>query len=108
MKTWALVAVAAMGLTACQNDFEEQVEAKDSVVVTFVADSADTRTSVDTSGDTPVFTWDEVENFYVLEQTADTFEAVNTDQFELNKGKAYITAEFAANPGKDSYAYVTV
>ena len=28
MKTWALVAVAAMGLTACQNDFEEQVEGK--------------------------------------------------------------------------------
>lgn len=108
MKTWALVAVAAMGLTACQNDFEEQVEAKDSVVVTFVADSADTRTSVDTSGDTPVFTWDEVENFYVLEQTADTFEAVNTDLFELNEGKAYITAEFAANPGKGEYKYVTI
>ena len=108
MKTWALVAVAAMGLTACQNDFEEQVEAKDSVVVTFVADSADTRTSVDTSGDTPVFTWDEVENFYVLEQTADTFEAVNTDQFELKEGKAHITAEFAANPGKGEYKYVTI
>ncbi len=108
MKTWALVAVAAMGLTACQNDFEEQVEAKDSVVVTFVADSADTRTSVDTSGATPEFTWDVVENFYVLEQTADTFEAVNTDQFELNEGKAYITAEFAANPGKGEYKYVTI
>ncbi len=108
MKTWALIAAAAMGLTACQNDFEEQIEAKDSVVVTFVADSADTRTSVDTSGENPVFTWDESESFFVLEQTADTFEAVNDTTFELVDGKAHISAEFNPNPGKSEYKYVTI
>lgn len=107
MKTLAFVAVAAMGLTACQNDFEEQVEAKDSVVVTFVADSADTRTSVDTSGDTPLFAWGENETFAVLEQT-DALAAANSVTFENKKGKAHISAEFATNEGKDSYSYVTV
>lgn len=108
MKTWALVAVAAMGLTACQNDFEEQVEAKDSVVVTFVADSADTRTSVDTSGeDKPVFAWGDNETFAVLEQTDALAEAISVG-FEKVEDKANITAEFTANPGKDEYSYVTV
>lgn len=107
MKTWALVAVAAMGLTACQNDFEEQVEAKDSVVVTFVADSADTRTSVDTSGEKPEFAWGESETFAVLEQTDALAEATSVT-FEKVDGKAHITAEFATNAGKGSYSYVTV
>ena len=109
MKTWALVAVAAMGLTACQNDFEEQVEAKDSVVVTFVADSADTRTSVDTSGeDKPVFAWGENETFAVLEQTDALAEATSVTFKKNDDGKATITAEFTANPDKESYSYVTV
>ncbi len=107
MKTWALVAVAAMGLTACQNDFEEQVEAKDSVVVTFVADSADTRTSVDTSGATPLFAWGDNETFAVLEQTDALAEATSVT-FEKVDGLATITAEFAVNSGKESYSYVTV
>ena len=71
MKTWALVAVAAMGLTACQNEYDEQIEAHDSVVVTFVADKAESRTSVDTSNlEAPVFAWSENESFAVLEQTS--------------------------------------
>ena len=107
MKTWALVAVAAMGLTACQNDFEEQVEAKDSVVVTFVADSADTRTSVNTEGDTPLFAWGESESFKVLEQTDALAEATSVT-FEKVDGKAHISATFDANEGKDEYKYVTV
>lgn len=107
MKTWALVAVAAMGLTACQNDFEEQVEAKDSVVVTFVADSADTRTSVDTSGEEPKFAWGDDETFAVLEQTDALAEATSVT-FEKVDGKANITAEFPVNEGKDEYSYVTV
>lgn len=107
MKSWALVAVAAMGLTACQNDFEEQIEAKDSVVVTFVADSADTRTSVDTSGDKPVFAWSENETFAVLEQT-DALAAATSVTFTKEDGKAKIAAEFALNDGKDTYSYATI
>ncbi len=108
MKTLVFVAAAAMGLTACQNDFEEQIEAKDSVVVTFVTDSADSRTSVDTSDSTaPVFAWGENETFAVLEQT-DALAEATAVTYENVDGKAEITATFDKNAGKESYQYVTV
>ncbi len=99
-----------MGLTACQNDFEEQIEAKDSVVVTFVADSAESRTSVDTSGDDkPVFSWDADETFAVLEQT-DKLAGATSVEFAKDEesGTATITATFDNNSGKGAYRYVTV
>lgn len=105
-KTLALVA-AAMGLTACQNDFEEQVQVKDSVVVNFVADSAESRTSVDTSGTTPVFSWNAEESFAVLEQTTSLAEATAVEYTKVD-GKANIKATFNANPDKSDYKYVTI
>lgn len=111
MKTWALVAVAAMGLTACQNDIDEQIEVKDSVVVTFVTDSAESRTSVNTEGDKPVFSWDDSgETFKVLEQTNNSFVTATDVVFEKDKesGLATIKATFAANAGKEYYSYVTI
>ena len=107
MKTLALVAVAAMGITACQNDFEEQVQVKDSVVVNFVADSAESRTSVDTSGATPVFSWNAEESFAVLEQTTSLAEATAVEYAKVD-GKANIKATFMANPDKSDYKYVTI
>lgn len=108
MKTLVFVAAAAMGLTACQNDFEEQIEAKDAVVVTFVADSADSRTSVDTSGDKPAFAWAETgETFAVLEQT-DALAEATAVAYAYEDGKAKITATFDNNAGKEPYQYVTV
>ena len=107
MKTLALVAAAAMGLTACQNDFEEQVQVKDSVVVNFVADSAESRTSVDTSGATPVFSWNTEESFAVLEQTTSLAEATTVEYTKVD-GKANIKATFNANPDKAEYKYVTI
>lgn len=107
MKTLALVAAAAMGLTACQNDFEEQVQVKDSVVVNFVADSAESRTSVDTSGATPVFSWNAEESFAVLEQTTSLAEATAVEYTKVD-GKANIKATFMANHDKSDYKYVTI
>lgn len=108
MKSLVFVAAAAMGLTACQNDFEEQIAAKDSVVVTFVTDSADSRTLVDTSDSTaPVFAWGENETFAVLEQT-DALAEATAVTYENVEGKAKITATFDNNAGKESYQYVTV
>lgn len=107
MKTLALVAATAMGLTACQNDFEEQAKVKDSVVVNFVADSAESRTSVDTSGTTPVFSWNEKESFAVLEQTSSLAEATAVE-YTKEDGKANIKATFNANPDKSEYKYVTI
>lgn len=108
MKTLVFVAAAAMGLTACQNDFEEQIEAKDSVVVTFVADSADSRTSVDTTGDVPVFAWAETgETFAVLEQTT-ALATASEFTYTYKDGKAKISATFDNNAGQAEYKYVTV
>ena len=107
MKLWAVVAAAAMGLTACQGNFDEQVGAdvKNSVIVKFVAEEA--RTAVDTSGDTPLFSWDDDETFVVLEQTDDLAESTSVTYAKVD-GKATITAEFDENAGKDEYKYIAI
>lgn len=112
-KSLAVVAVAAMGLVACQNEFDEP-NVNDSnlsqgeVVVSFVADAPTTRTSVDTSSDeAPVFSWDEDEKFAILEQTDALATATNVT-YEKVDGKANITGAFDANEGKGEYKYVTV
>ena len=106
-----LVAVAAMGFVACQNEFDEpnvNQPVADGVVVTFVADEPATRTAVDTSSDeAPVFSWSDNESFAVLEQTDDLTVGSNVT-FEKVDGKANITATFAKNEGKSEYKYVTV
>lgn len=110
MKLLTAVAVAAMGLSACSNEFEDTNKRPNigDVVVTFVADAESTRTSVDTSSDdAPVFSWDENETFAVLEQT-DALAVASNVTYENVDGKAHISAAFASNEGKDSYQYVTV
>lgn len=110
MKLLTAVAVAAMGLSACSNEFEDTNKRPNigDVVVTFVADAEATRTSVDTSSDdAPVFSWDENETFAVLEQT-DALAVASNVTYENVDGKAHISAAFASNEGKDSYQHVTV
>lgn len=110
VKSFILVAAAAMGFTSCQKEIQEEVTVNEGTVqVTFVSGSPETKTSVDTSGeDKPVFTWDENETFAVLEQTDDLAEATAVTYVKDDEGKANITATFTANAGKDSYNYVTV
>ena len=107
IKLLTVVAVAAMGLTSCQNGFEEQVGAnvKNSVTVSFVSEEA--RTAVDTSGATPLFSWNENETFAVLEQT-DALAIATSVVYNKVDGKATIDAEFAVNAGKGAYNYITV
>ena len=110
MKLLTAIAVAAMGLSACSNEFEETNKRPNmgDVVVTFVADAETTRTSVDTSrDDAPLFSWDDNETFAVLEQT-DALAVASNIAYENVNGKAHISAAFAANEGKESYQYVTV
>lgn len=104
----ALVAATAVGFAACQNHFEEVVNGNiaESVVVKFETE-ATTRTSVDTSSDTPLFAWNDNESFVALEQTDVLAEATSVN-FNLEDGKAYIEAEFALNEGKDEYRYAVV
>ena len=108
MKLLTVVAAAAMGLTACQNSFEEVTneDIKSSVVINFISDEA--RTSVDTSDkDTPLFSWSENEEFAVLEQTDALAEATSVEYSKVDE-KAYIDATFNINPGKAEYKYVAV
>ncbi|MBO5875775.1 MAG: hypothetical protein J6Q20_04550 [Alistipes sp.] len=107
MKLWTLVAVAAMGFTACQNNFEESAtnSPSNSVVVKFISEEA--RTSVDTSGDAPIFSWSESDTFEVLEQT-DALAKATSVNYTMADGKAYIDAEFAANAGKGAYKYIAI
>lgn len=107
-KVLALVAASAMGFTACQEEIQGDDYANDgTVVVSFVTDTPETKTSVDTSGETPVFAWDAEETFVVLEQTDALAKATSVAYAKVD-GKAKIDAEFASNPGKETYDYVTI
>lgn len=110
MRVWALVAVAALGLTACQDYIEEVTPSgkPEDVTIQFVSDAPETRTSVDTSGETPQFSWDDEESFVVLEQTDATFAEAKSVAYEKVDEKASITTTFEGNPGQASYTYVTV
>lgn len=107
MKLLTVVAAAAMGLTACQGNFDEAVNGnvKNSVVISFAEEGA--RTAVDTSGDTPLFSWDDEETFVVLEQTDALAESTSVTYAKVD-GKATITAEFDENAGKDEYKYIAI
>lgn len=112
IKFMTVVAVAAMGLSACNNEFDEpnhnNNQIQDEVVVTFVAEPEATRTSVDTSSDdAPIFSWNDSESFKVLELTDALAFATNV-AYEKVEGKANITATFNGNAGKEEYKYVTV
>ena len=108
IKSFILVAAAAMGAVACQKEMQEDLPVTGKTVqVTFVAGTAETKTSVDMSGDTPVFAWGENETFAVLEQT-DALAAASSVTYEKVDGKANITATFDANAGKGEYKYATI
>ncbi len=97
-----------MGFTACQKEIQEEVPVNEGTVqVTFVSGSPETKTTVDTSGEKPKFAWGENETFAVLEQT-DALAAATSVTYAKVDDKAHITAEFAANPGKESYDYATI
>ena len=108
MKSFILVAAAAMGFTSCQKEIQEEVPVNEGTVqVTFVSGSPETKTTVDTSGEKPIFAWGENETFAVLEQTEALAEASSV-AYEKVDGKANITATFAANAGKSEYKYATI
>lgn len=114
VKSFILVAAAAMGFTACQKEIQEEVPVNEGTVqVTFVSGSPETKTSVDTSGeDKPVFSWDENETFAVLEQqNSSTPTKAGSVEYEKVDGKAKITATFGAGSyvkGATMYQYVTI
>lgn len=109
MKLWALLAVAAVGFTACRDYIEEENlnVVEKTVTIDFFTDAPESRTSVDTSGEKPLFSWDEVESFAVLEQTDALAEAKSVLYAKVDE-KATITTTFDAKLGQESYTYVAV
>lgn len=105
MKLLTVVAVAAMGLTACQTGFEEQANVDNNVTVSFVAEQ--TRTAVDTSGSAPLFSWSDNETFAVLEQTDALAQATSVAYAKVD-GKAKIDAQFPINADKGEYKYIAI
>ena len=105
MKLLTVVAVAAMGLTACQTGFEEQANVNNNVTVRFVAEQ--TRTTVDTSGSAPLFSWSDNETFAVLEQTDALAQATSVTYAKVD-GKAKIDAQFPINADKGEYKYIAI
>lgn len=105
MKLLTVVAVAAMGLTACQTGFEEQANVNNNVTVCFVAEQ--TRTAVDTSGSAPLFSWSDNETFAVLEQTDALAQATSVTYAKVD-GKAKIDAQFPINADKGEYKYIAI
>lgn len=109
VKSLILIAAAAMGFTACQEELQNDAPlTEETVEVKFVASSADTKTSVDTSGEVPVFAWGENETFTVLEQTDALSEATNVVYEKDEEGKANITATFTGYADAGEYKYVTI
>lgn len=109
VKSFILVAAAAMGFTACQKEIQEEVPVNEGTVqVTFVSGSPETKTTVDTPDGKPVFAWGENETFAVLEQTDDLAEATAVTYVKDDEGKANITATFAANTDMSEYKYATI
>ncbi len=107
MKSLTVIAAAVMGLVACQSNFDEVAtpSVKNTITISFIEDES--RTSVDTSGEEPVFSWNDNETFAVLEQTDALAQATSVTYNKVD-GKANIDAEFAVNADKEMYKYITV
>lgn len=103
-----LVAVAAMGFVACQDGFEDVTitpEAKE-IVMTFVAEAPDTRTSVAIDGDVAKYSWSEGDKvgFYYVATDVDYKKKGNSNVAVIaDDGTATFTASFVETDDATSY-----
>lgn len=101
-----LVAVAAMGFTACSKDAVEEVNPtieNKTYTMTFVADAPNTRTSVAINGNEATYSWsaDDKVGFYYVATDADYKKKGNSTDTEIaGNGSAAFTASF--EPAKDA------
>lgn len=103
-----LVAVAAMGFVACQDGIDEVVvkPQAETIVMTFVAEAPDTRTSVAIDGNVAQYSWSEGDKvgFYYVATDVDYSKKGNNEKTEIAEdGTATFTASFEAKDGATSY-----
>ena len=115
-----LVAVAAMGFVACQEGYEDVTitpEAKE-IVMTFVAEAPDTRTSVAINGDVANYSWSVDENGNLTDrvvflQTQDATTDVKSkyndkDLSSVENGVATFVTKFDAVTAATTYNYAAI
>lgn len=97
-KSMMLVAVAAMGFTACSKEAVEEVNPTiehKTYTMNFVADAPDSRTSVEINGSTATFKWaEEGETFTFVQNTTEGLEKGTNVEYAYSEGLAEITATF--------------
>lgn len=112
-KTMMLVAVAAMGFTACSNEAVEEVnpavESK-TYTMTFVADAPNTRTSVTIEDNVAKYSWskDDKVGFYYVATDADYMKKGNSTATAIaDNGSAAFTASFTPAEDEDGKEITT-
>lgn len=111
IKNLMLVAVAAMGFTACnKEDFEEATNnsnAHDNIVeMTFIAGAPESRTSVTIDGNTATYSWSEDDKigFYYVDTDFTNKKKQNSKAATIaNDGTATFTASFELLDGATAY-----
>lgn len=103
-----LVAVAAMGFVACQEGYEDVTITPEAteIVMTFVAEAPDTRTSVAIDGNVAKYSWSEGDKvgFYYVATDVDYKKKGNSKEAVIaDDGTATFTASFEANENATSY-----
>lgn len=107
-KTMMLVAVAAMGFTACSNEAVEEVNPaveNKTYTMTFVADAPNTRTSVAITDDVATYSWSEgdVVGFYYVDTEATDEKKKNSEEAVIADSKATFALKFEAIKDATSY-----
>lgn len=103
-----LVAVAAMGFVACQEGYEDVTITPEAteIVMTFVAEAPDTRTSVAIDGNVAKYSWsegDKVGFYYVATDVDYKKKGSSKEAVIADDGTATFTASFEANEDATSY-----
>ena len=106
-KNLMLVAVAAMGFTACEQVIDDVNAGIDenTVTMTFVADAPESRTSVAIDGTTAKYSWSEDDKvgFYYVDVEATDSKKKNSKTITISGSAATFTADFESITSASAY-----
>ena len=106
-KNLMLVAVAAMGFTACEQVIDDVNAGIDenTVTMTFVADAPESRTSIAIDGDKATYSWSEGDKvgFYYVDVEATDSKKKNSKTITISGSAATFTADFESITSASAY-----